>query len=345
MPDVVKGKKAQKSFIIRNTGDQELVIKEARACCGYNVINLSSWSVQPGAISEIILELDSANKIPGKYQKEITITSNDASAPTIKIPVYSNIIAESEQPVIPNEKPVVLVSTGAIQGASAEDLSSRVSKSENINLIDVREAPEFSEKHIQGALNFPKSKFKSSQDDVEASFSSIDKKNMTVVYCGSGFRSNYIAKKLRQYGWDAYNLEGGLTVWEKNGYFLINGAKIPPESEPLKINLEEAYDNYFILFKDSVVWIDVRTRDEFENGRISGAINIPLALLSHYYDFIPKDKEIVLYCQGLTCDESTGAGRQLIANGFKQGKIKVFQDGFDGWMSMNYPVENTRRAL
>lgn len=67
---------------------------------------------------------------------------------------------------------------------------------------------------------------------------------------------------------------------------------------------------------DNQVLLDVRNPAELENvGFISGAINIPVDQLRQRMDELPKDKEIIIYCQvGL---RGNVAYRQLVNNGFK----------------------------
>lgn len=62
--------------------------------------------------------------------------------------------------------------------------------------------------------------------------------------------------------------------------------------------------------------LDVRNPSEREDGNyIKGDINIPVDQLRHRMDELPKDKEIVIYCQvGL---RGNVAYRQLVNNGFK----------------------------
>ncbi|MEF1226424.1 FAD-dependent oxidoreductase, partial [Vibrio fortis] len=64
------------------------------------------------------------------------------------------------------------------------------------------------------------------------------------------------------------------------------------------------------------VLLDVRNPAELENvGFISGAINIPVDQLRQRMNELPKDKEIIIYCQvGL---RGNVAYRQLVNNGFK----------------------------
>lgn len=67
---------------------------------------------------------------------------------------------------------------------------------------------------------------------------------------------------------------------------------------------------------DDQLLLDVRNPGELESvGYIDGAINIPVDQLRHRMNELPKDKEIVIYCQvGL---RGNVAYRQLVNNGFK----------------------------
>ncbi|KGY13898.1 CoA-disulfide reductase [Vibrio tubiashii] len=67
---------------------------------------------------------------------------------------------------------------------------------------------------------------------------------------------------------------------------------------------------------DEQVLLDVRNPGELENvGFIKDAINIPVDQLRQRIDELPKDKEIIIYCQvGL---RGNVAYRQLVNNGFK----------------------------
>ncbi|CAH0530330.1 FAD-dependent oxidoreductase [Vibrio hippocampi] len=67
---------------------------------------------------------------------------------------------------------------------------------------------------------------------------------------------------------------------------------------------------------DDQVLLDVRNPAELKSvGYIDGAINIPVDQLRQRMDELPKDKEIIIYCQvGL---RGNVAYRQLVNNGFK----------------------------
>ncbi|EGR2040656.1 FAD-dependent oxidoreductase [Vibrio cholerae] len=75
------------------------------------------------------------------------------------------------------------------------------------------------------------------------------------------------------------------------------------------------YDEIEKLSENQVL-LDVRNPGELESiGFLKGAINIPVDQLRHRMNELPKDKEIVIYCQvGL---RGNVAYRQLVNNGFK----------------------------
>ncbi|OXX69849.1 FAD-dependent oxidoreductase [Vibrio sp. V03_P4A6T147] len=74
------------------------------------------------------------------------------------------------------------------------------------------------------------------------------------------------------------------------------------------------YDEIDNLSEDQIL-LDVRNPGELQNGYLPGAVNIPVDQLRQRMNELPKDKEIVIYCQvGL---RGNVAYRQLVNNGFK----------------------------
>lgn len=60
--------------------------------------------------------------------------------------------------------------------------------------------------------------------------------------------------------------------------------------------------------------LDVRSRAEFEQNRLEGAINIPLEELNMRYQTIPRDRPVVVYCAH--GGQSMQAARMLARLGF-----------------------------
>lgn len=83
---------------------------------------------------------------------------------------------------------------------------------------------------------------------------------------------------------------------------------------------------------DDVLLVDVREIDEFANGHIPDAINVPLSELEQSAEkVLPKDKILYVYCR--SGQRSTTAVRQLKEMGFED----VFNVG--GIIDWSYEVE------
>ncbi len=80
--------------------------------------------------------------------------------------------------------------------------------------------------------------------------------------------------------------------------------------------------------------LDVREPAEFKDGRIPGAVNIPIRDLPKRLGDIPKGKPIIVYC---------GIGhRGAMALVFLRGQgynVKSILGGYKAWTGANLPVE------
>ena len=66
--------------------------------------------------------------------------------------------------------------------------------------------------------------------------------------------------------------------------------------------------------------LDVREKRELQNGTIKNALNIPLNTLKNNLHLIPKDKEIIVFCQiGMRGKTAT---KFLINSGFKARNLE-----------------------
>ncbi|MCX6780366.1 MAG: rhodanese-like domain-containing protein [Candidatus Magasanikbacteria bacterium] len=82
--------------------------------------------------------------------------------------------------------------------------------------------------------------------------------------------------------------------------------------------------------------VDVRTPEEFERGKISGAINIPVDKILHQADFLRPYKTIYLYC--LSGSRSELALLQLSSNGISD-ELYNLTSGLLAWRKEGYPLE------
>jgi NADPH-dependent 2,4-dienoyl-CoA reductase/sulfur reductase-like enzyme/rhodanese-related sulfurtransferase len=78
---------------------------------------------------------------------------------------------------------------------------------EHVSLVDVREATEFDQGHVEGAINLPLSQLRQRIEE-------LPRDRPLWVYCQVGQRGYYATRTLRQSGFDAYNLTGGFKTYE-----------------------------------------------------------------------------------------------------------------------------------
>jgi molybdopterin/thiamine biosynthesis adenylyltransferase/rhodanese-related sulfurtransferase len=91
--------------------------------------------------------------------------------------------------------------------------------------IDVREADEWQEGHLPGAIHIPRGFLESR---VEAA--TPDKSTPVVVYCASAARSAFAAKSLQELGYeDVHSLAGGFTEWKRTGGEITFSRTLSPE--------------------------------------------------------------------------------------------------------------------
>ena len=84
-------------------------------------------------------------------------------------------------------------------------------------LLDVREANEWAAGHAPDAVHVP-------LGDLASQIGLVARDRTIVVICRSGRRSDLAAGALREAGFDACNLVGGMQAWEQAGGVVINGS-------------------------------------------------------------------------------------------------------------------------
>lgn len=89
-----------------------------------------------------------------------------------------------------------------------------------------------------------------------------------------------------------------------------------------------------LIEKRLLVILDVRTVQEFEDGHVEGAINMPVDDLEQRLEELDRNDEMLVYCR--TGNRSTRAVQILRENGFN--KIYHMADGIVGWERVGLPV-------
>ncbi len=83
--------------------------------------------------------------------------------------------------------------------------------------------------------------------------------------------------------------------------------------------------------------LDVRPEDEFKQGHLPDALNIPLSQLERRLAELSADQEIVAYCRGPWCVLSFEAVALLRERGYR---VRRLEDGFPEWKTAGLPIEH-----
>lgn len=90
------------------------------------------------------------------------------------------------------------------------------------------------------------------------------------------------------------------------------------------------------LMRDGdVTVVDVRPREEFESGHITGALSVPLGELKRRLRELPKSREVIAYCRGRYCVYSLEAVTLLRKHGYRARRA---EEGFPDWRAAGLPV-------
>ena len=87
-----------------------------------------------------------------------------------------------------------------------------------------------------------------------------------------------------------------------------------------------------------VTVIDVRPPEEYAQGHIAGALNVPLDRLKRQLKDLPRDREIVAYCRGPWCVLSYEAVARLRKAGIDARRL---DDGLPEWRRAGLPIEHS----
>ncbi len=213
-------------------------------------------------------------------------------------------------------------------------------------LIDVRSQEEWdSNGYIEGALHIWINEFMSRRDEWPA-----DKEANIVIYCASGVRGSIATVMMRLMGYsNVRNMSGGMNAWV--------AAELPvvgvPEAVVEEFSLETYLADYIAALPNTfnairvpdlaaeldsgaeLLLVDVRTPDEYGEGFIEGAINIPLNELTLHLDMLPNlDQAIVVYC---------GSGhRSALAmtalNLLGYSNVRSMLSGVNAWTGAGLPL-------
>lgn len=86
--------------------------------------------------------------------------------------------------------------------------------------------------------------------------------------------------------------------------------------------------------------LDVRSPQEFAKGHIAGAVNIPYDQVATHLAEVPKDRDVVLYCQS---GRRAGLAAQVLAaNGYV--RLEHLEGDIKAWTEQGRPLQSSEDA-
>jgi len=197
-------------------------------------------------------------------------------------------------------------------------------------VIDARSPGEFQEVHIKGAINIPWTLL-----EKDSTLLNMPKDAKLLFYC-NGFKCGKSPKAARLAASLGYTnlhvMSEGMPVWEEKGFAIYAGPDYEKKIETTRLSPKELQ----VLLegkKPGITLIDVRDPQEFAEGHIPGAINIPAQNFAALSAGLEKEKKVVVYCN--SGGRSYNAYRKLQKMDFKNISQVIFAD----WQDAGFPEE------
>ncbi len=214
---------------------------------------------------------------------------------------------------------------------STDELKEMLDENVEMLVVDARNPEEYQEVHIRGAINIPEKKFSKYLELLP-----VDKMSRIIFYCNGVKcgKSKKAAKKAMDLGYANVSIYNeGMPVWEEKGLPIYAG----PDYEKRVATTKISPSDLFELSKSNAAaftLVDVRDMEEFGEGHMPGAINIPVADFAVQSGILDKKKKIIVYCN--SGGRSYNAYRKLMKLSYKDINQAIFAD----WKEAGLPVEN-----
>ncbi len=201
--------------------------------------------------------------------------------------------------------------------------------------------------HIPGAVNIP-------LRELAANVDKIPTDTQVFVYCASGYRAGLAISSLRMMGYDnALAYSGSYKAWTEAGEEIsTEAAEAPVVGDPgFAPELVAAVNDYLSNIPDGygtagdveavkaaieagAFVLDVRTPDEYAEGHIEGAVNIPLRTITANMDQIPTDVTVIVHCKS----GFRAALAMPVVGVLGFSNAKAFTGSYNAWVEAGEPV-------
>ena len=269
--------------------------------------------------------------------------------------VVESTVPETTLPPVP-EFDVVLASAEFLNGipdgflsVGDLDIFKEAMGTGGAYVIDVREVSEYEAGHIPGAVNIP-------IRELTSNLGSIPLDGPVFVYCASGYRAAMSTAALHMLGYTNVKAYGpSYKAWEAAGEDISTEATEmgtflePIITDELLVSVDdfistipEGYLNLGTVEKmqeaieAGVYIIDVRETGEYAEGRIPGAVSIPLRTLLDHPEAIPTDTQVVVYCK--SGFRAALANATLHIAGYDN--VRAFSPSWNAWSGADLEIES-----
>ncbi len=108
------------------------------------------------------------------------------------------------------------------------------------------------------------------------------------------------------------------------------------------MTVEEAY----AAWRDqAALFVDARAPQEYREGHIPGAVNLPPDEFEDRYpdlaDRVEAAGSAIVYCQGVECGDAVMVAERLAE--VYEGSVYVMEEGWEGWTAAGFPVASGER--
>jgi len=215
----------------------------------------------------------------------------------------------------PNMERIVALNRGPFLGKQPP--LEPTSEAGGATILDVRPAADFAAGHIRGAINVPIS---ASSFATRAAFVLLD--DAVVIYASSSEEAERAARSLHAVG-----------VLDLGGY--LEHAETPEQLQAIDVDELER-----LVARDAVQIVDVRERDEHDDGYIPGSRNIPYRLVRRCAEELRGGRPVATICE-------SGARASIAASVLAAAGIDarpVLNGGIPDWEKRSNPMVSFRRC-
>ncbi|MEX0674675.1 MAG: MBL fold metallo-hydrolase [Gaiellaceae bacterium] len=235
------------------------------------------------------------------------VAASTAATATPRPPNMERIVELNRGPFVGAPPPLAMVEQADVEQAEG-----------TVVVLDVRDADPFAAGHVPGAISVPLS---SSAFGTKAGFV-LHPEDSVVIHAASPEQAELAAGRLHAVGF--LDLAGRL-----------DDPETPARTQPVELDELER-----LVSENAVVLVDVREKDERDDGYIAGSLNVPYRLLRDLAGDLADGRPVVTIC-------SSGARAGIAASVLAAQGIEarpVLHGGVSSWAESGHETVHFRRC-